>query len=115
MSALARKIHSAELEQVTLETPEPVPASPRPLSLESRRRTRGSDSAKTPRHPSPIATMTRSHLELTAQDLVLMFRNEPRTMELEAGQVLFKNGDRGGSMYIVMSGILTIRSGSIVY
>jgi hypothetical protein len=24
MSALARKIHSAELEQVTLETPEPV-------------------------------------------------------------------------------------------
>jgi CRP-like cAMP-binding protein len=53
--------------------------------------------------------------ELTAQDLVVMFRNEPRTVRVETGQVLFKNGDRGGSMYIVMSGTLSIRSGSVVY
>jgi CRP-like cAMP-binding protein len=62
----------------------------------------------------PDPRIVRS-VELTTQDLVLMFRNEPRTIELEAGQVLFKNGDRGGSMYILMSGTLTIRSGSVVY
>jgi CRP/FNR family transcriptional regulator, cyclic AMP receptor protein len=62
--------------------------------------------------PDPRSGRT---VELTAQDLVVMFRNEPRTVRIETGQVLFKNGDRGASMYIVMSGTLTIRSGSIVY
>jgi CRP/FNR family transcriptional regulator, cyclic AMP receptor protein len=62
--------------------------------------------------PDPRSGRT---VELTTQDLVLMFRNEPRTVRIETGQVLFKNGDRGGSMYIVMSGTLTIRSGPIVY
>jgi CRP/FNR family transcriptional regulator, cyclic AMP receptor protein len=53
--------------------------------------------------------------ELAAQDLVAMFSDELRTVRLEAGEVLFKNGDRGGSMYVVRSGTLTIRSGSVIY
>ena len=48
-----------------------------------------------------MALSRSGSVELTTQDLVLMFRNEPRSIELEAGQVLFKNGDRGGNMYIV--------------
>jgi len=44
-----------------------------------------------------------------------MFREKRQTVRLEAGQVLFKNGDRGGSMYVVRSGTLMIRSGSGVY
>jgi CRP/FNR family transcriptional regulator, cyclic AMP receptor protein len=44
-----------------------------------------------------------------------MFSDELRTVRLEAGEVLFKNGDRGGSMYVVRSGTLTIRSGSVIY
>ena len=62
----------------------------------------------------PDSSSGRS-VELTAQDLVVMFKNEPRTVRLEAGQVLFKNGDLGGSMYIVQSGTLRIRSGSVIY
>jgi CRP-like cAMP-binding protein len=53
--------------------------------------------------------------ELTSQDLVAMFSDEPRTVRLETGQVLFKNGDRGGCMYVVRHGTLTIRSGSVIY
>jgi CRP/FNR family transcriptional regulator, cyclic AMP receptor protein len=53
--------------------------------------------------------------ELANQDLVAMFSDERQTVRLEVGQVLFKNGDRGGSMYVVRSGTLTIRSGPIVY
>ena len=53
--------------------------------------------------------------DLTNEDLVAMFSDELRTLRLEAGEVLFKNGDRGGSMYVVRSGTLTIRSGSVVY
>jgi len=53
--------------------------------------------------------------ELTTEDLVAMFGDERRTLHLECGQVLFKNGDTGGSMFVVRSGTLTIRSGSVVY
>ena len=53
--------------------------------------------------------------DLTDHDLVTMFSDEPRAVHLEAGEVLFKNGDRGGTMYLVRSGTLTIRSGSVVY
>ena len=53
--------------------------------------------------------------DLTNEDLVAMFSDELRTLRLEAGEVLFKNGDRGGSMYLVRSGTLTIRSGSVIY
>jgi CRP-like cAMP-binding protein len=44
-----------------------------------------------------------------------MFSDEPRAVRLEAGEVLFKNGDLGGSMYVVRSGTLTIRSGPVIY
>src|SRR6516162_2474183 len=53
--------------------------------------------------------------ELTTEDLVAMFGDERRTLHLECGQVLFKNGDTGGSLFVVRSGTLTIRSGSVVY
>ena len=53
--------------------------------------------------------------ELTTEDLVAMFGDERRTLHLECGQVLFKNGDTGGSMFVVRSGTLTFRSGSVVY
>jgi CRP/FNR family transcriptional regulator, cyclic AMP receptor protein len=36
-------------------------------------------------------------------------------LPLEPGQVLFKEGDPGGCMYVVKSGSLRIRSGQIVY
>jgi CRP/FNR family transcriptional regulator, cyclic AMP receptor protein len=62
-----------------------------------------------------MALRSNRTAELTTQDLVAMFSDERQTVRLEIGQVLFKNGDRGGSMYVVRSGTLTIRSGSIVY
>jgi CRP-like cAMP-binding protein len=53
--------------------------------------------------------------DLTNEDLVAMFSDELGTVRLDAGEVLFKNGDRGGTMYVVRSGTLTIRSGSVIY
>lgn len=54
-------------------------------------------------------------IELTDQDLVAMFGGEPNTVRLEQGEVLFKNGDPSACMYVVRNGILTIRSGRVVY
>ena len=62
-----------------------------------------------------MASKSGRTADLTNQDLVAMFSDERRTVHLEAGQVLFKNGDLGGSMYVVQSGAVTIRSGSVVY
>ncbi len=53
--------------------------------------------------------------DLSAQDLVAMVSEEPKGVRLQAGEVLFKNGDPGTSMYVVRSGTLTIRSGSVIY
>ena len=53
--------------------------------------------------------------ELRAQDLVAMFRDEPKVVRLEPGEVLFKNGDPSACMYVVRSGMLTIRSGPVIY
>jgi len=53
--------------------------------------------------------------DLSAQDLVAMFCDEAKFARLEAGEVLFKNGDPGTSMYVVRSGTLTIRSGAVIY
>ena len=53
--------------------------------------------------------------DLTNEDLVAMLSDELGTVRLDAGEVLFKNGDRGGTMYVVRSGTLTIRSGSVIY
>ena len=48
-------------------------------------------------------------------DLLEVFRDEPRIVELQPGEILFKEGDPGTSMYVVRDGVLRIRSGSVVY
>ena len=62
-----------------------------------------------------MASKSGRTADLTSQDLVAMFSDEPRTVRLEAGQVLFKNDDPAESMFVVRSGTLRIRSGSVVY
>jgi CRP/FNR family transcriptional regulator, cyclic AMP receptor protein len=57
----------------------------------------------------------RSMTDLSGQDLIAMFRDQSKLVRLEAGEVLFKNGDPGASMYVVRSGTLTIRSGAVIY
>jgi CRP/FNR family transcriptional regulator, cyclic AMP receptor protein len=52
---------------------------------------------------------------LTGQDLIAAFRDELNVVRLEAGEVLFKNGDPSACMYVVRSGTLAIRSGRIIY
>ena len=47
-------------------------------------------------------------------DLVSLVRDDP-TIVLDGGEVLFKEGDAADGMYIVKSGALRIRSGSVVY
>jgi hypothetical protein len=48
-------------------------------------------------------------------DLLEVFREEPQIIVLQPGEILFKEGDPGTSMYVVRDGILRIRSGSVVY
>jgi CRP/FNR family transcriptional regulator, cyclic AMP receptor protein len=62
-----------------------------------------------------MASKSGGTADLTSQDLVAMFSDETTTAHLAVGQVLFKNGDVGGTMYVVRSGTLRIRSGSVVY
>jgi CRP/FNR family transcriptional regulator, cyclic AMP receptor protein len=62
-----------------------------------------------------MASKSGRTAELTSHDLVAMLSDEPRTVRLEAGQVLFKNDDPAGSMFVVRSGTLRIRSGSVIY
>src|SRR5690242_18825477 len=47
-------------------------------------------------------------------EILDLVRNDP-SIVLEEGEVLFKEGDPADSMYIVRTGALRIRSGSIVY
>ena len=61
-----------------------------------------------------MAPRSNRTAELATEHLVAMFRDERQTVRLEAG-LLFKNGDRGGSMYVMRSGTLMIRNGSGVY
>jgi CRP-like cAMP-binding protein len=48
-------------------------------------------------------------------DILGFVRNEPQTVRLETGQVLFAEGDASNCMYVVKSGRLRIRSGSVIY
>jgi CRP/FNR family transcriptional regulator, cyclic AMP receptor protein len=64
---------------------------------------------------SAMALKSGRNSELTGQDLVALFSQEPTTVRLEVGQVLFKNGDPGRSMFFVRSGSLRVRSGSVIY
>jgi CRP/FNR family cyclic AMP-dependent transcriptional regulator len=52
---------------------------------------------------------------LSDQDLIAVVSGETTIRRLRAGEVLFKNGDPSASMYVVRSGKLAIRSGSVVY
>jgi CRP/FNR family transcriptional regulator, cyclic AMP receptor protein len=58
---------------------------------------------------------TARPVELSDQDLVAAFRDEPNVVRLERGEVLFKNGDPSACLYVVRTGTLTIRSGRVVY
>jgi CRP/FNR family transcriptional regulator, cyclic AMP receptor protein len=59
--------------------------------------------------------LSESRAELTTDQLVALFKDEPKTLRLEPGQVLFKNGEPARSLYVVRSGTIAIRSGSIRY
>jgi len=48
-------------------------------------------------------------------DLLDVFRDEPHIVALQPGEILFKEGDPGTSMFVVRDGVLRIRSGSVVY
>jgi CRP/FNR family transcriptional regulator, cyclic AMP receptor protein len=48
-------------------------------------------------------------------DLLEVFRGEPHIMAMQPGEILFKEGDPGTSMFVVRDGVLRIRSGSVVY
>jgi CRP/FNR family transcriptional regulator, cyclic AMP receptor protein len=52
---------------------------------------------------------------MTKEDLIALLEGERKKLRLEAGQVLFKNGDPAQSMYVVRSGSIAIRSGSVKY
>jgi CRP/FNR family transcriptional regulator, cyclic AMP receptor protein len=47
-------------------------------------------------------------------EVLALVQGDP-TIVLEGGQVLFKEGDSADGMYVVKSGTLRIRSGSVVY
>lgn len=47
-------------------------------------------------------------------DVLNLVRSDP-SLVLEEGEILFKEGDPAGGMYIVRTGTLRIRSGSVVY
>jgi CRP-like cAMP-binding protein len=48
-------------------------------------------------------------------ELLELLHNDPVTIVLQPGEILFKEGDPGTTMYVVRSGVLRIRSGSVVY
>ncbi len=52
---------------------------------------------------------------LAIPDLLELFRDEPHIVVLQPGEILFKEGDPSASMYVVKTGTLIIRSGSVVY
>src|SRR5207248_2129139 len=47
--------------------------------------------------------------------LLALFGGEAAGVRLEAGEVLFANGDASTDMYVVLNGTLTIRNGPVVY
>jgi len=63
-----------------------------------------------PEPPEGVAVPRHGSAELL--DLI---SGERATTVLQPGQILFKEGDLGSTMYIVRSGVLRIRSGSVVY
>ena len=60
-------------------------------------------------------TETGTPSAATDVDLAEMFREDAAVVRLSPGEVLFKDGDVGRTMYVVLAGRLTIRSGPVVY
>lgn len=90
---------------------EPVP--PRQASLPPEARERGFVGDPDPTAPAPEGIAVGRWGG--DPDLLEVFRDEPRMIALQPGEILFKEGDPGVSMFVVRDGVLRIRSGSVVY
>jgi len=90
---------------------EPVP--PRQASLQPEARERGFVGDPDPTAPAPEGIAVERWGG--DPDLLEVFREEPQMIALQPGEILFKEGDPGTSMFIVRDGVLRIRSGSVVY
>jgi hypothetical protein len=88
--------------------PAPPRASSRP---EARERSHPKDADSTAPAPEGIAVERWGG----DPDLLEVFHDEARVIELQPGEILFKEGDPGTSMFVVRDGVLRIRSGSVVY
>jgi CRP/FNR family cyclic AMP-dependent transcriptional regulator len=44
-----------------------------------------------------------------------LFGREPKTVALKAGEVLFKKGDDAQSMYVVLSGEITVGEANVIF
>jgi CRP/FNR family transcriptional regulator, cyclic AMP receptor protein len=86
---------------------------PRQPSLQPEARERGSAGDPDPAAPAPEGIAVERWGG--DPDLLEVFRDAPQIIALQPGEILFKEGDPGTSMYVVRDGVLRIRSGSVVY
>lgn len=84
-----------------------IPSAQRPPARKERA---GAETDRLATQPEGIAVERWGNPEVL--DLV---RDDASTVAMKAGEVLFKEGDRADSMYIVKTGTLRIRSGGVVY
>ncbi|HWK47684.1 MAG TPA: Crp/Fnr family transcriptional regulator [Stellaceae bacterium] len=52
---------------------------------------------------------------MTEPNFLPLFRNEPTSVTLRAGEVLFKRGDPALHMYVVKSGTIRLGDGNVVF
>jgi len=78
------------------------------------------------RHPAPAhaaepetgsgaASETASAVPAANPEILGLVKDDSQVVRLESGQVLFAEGDTSNCMYVVKTGALRIRSGSVVY
>lgn len=72
----------------------------------------GADEAELSASPSPGGATAAAR---DSVDILNLVGSDPMVTRLESGQVLFGEGDPADCMYVVKSGRLRIRSGSVVY
>jgi CRP/FNR family cyclic AMP-dependent transcriptional regulator len=89
------------------------PAPPRQASLPPEGREFGFAGEPDPAAPAPEGIAVERWGG--DPDLLEVFRGEPEIIPLQPGEILFKEGDPGTSMFVVRDGVLRIRSGSVVY
>ena len=65
--------------------------------------------------PEPTSRSTQTVSVAADQDVLAWVKDEPNVLQLESGQVLFSEGDPAACMYVVKTGSLRVRSGSVVY